>query len=71
MVDYCGRYRGKESFRDKLLGLMDKAIKAKPGGTHKKTSHAGAAVRAHNEIEAERILGVVGARWICHCCGRN
>ena len=61
MVDYCERYRGKEIFRDKLLGLMDKAIKAKPRGTHKKASHAGGAVRAHNENEAERILGAVGA----------
>ena len=56
-----GWYPGKESFRDKLLGLMDKAMTAKPGGTHKRASHAGAAVRAHNEIEAERILGVVEA----------
>jgi putative transposase len=56
-----GWYLGKESFRDKLLSLMDKAMTAKPGGTHKKASHAGGAVRAHNENEAERILGVVGA----------
>ena len=52
-----GWYLGKESFRDKLRGLMDKA---RPGA-RKKASHAGGAVRAHNESEAERILGVVGA----------
>jgi hypothetical protein len=52
-----GWYLGKESFRDKLLGLMDKAR----SGARKKASHAGGAVRAHNESEAERILGVVGA----------
>lgn len=56
-----GWYLGKESFRDKLLGLMDKAMTTKSGAP-KKESHAGGAVRAHNESEAERILGVVGAR---------
>jgi hypothetical protein len=30
-------------------------------GVSKKASHSGGAVRAHNENEAERILGVVGA----------
>ncbi len=55
-----GWYLGKESFRDKLLGLVDKAKAAKLG-TRKKTSHSGGAVRAHNESEAERILGVVAA----------
>ncbi|MEO7339260.1 MAG: hypothetical protein ABI073_00120 [Luteolibacter sp.] len=55
-----GWYLGKESFRDKLLGLMDKANPAK-SGTRKKASYAGGAVRAHNENEVERILGVVGA----------
>ena len=52
-----GWYLGKESFRDKLLGLMDKAKSV----TRKKASHSGGAVRAHTENEAERILGVVGA----------
>jgi REP element-mobilizing transposase RayT len=52
-----GWYLGKESFRDKLLGLMDKA----KSGSRKKDSHAGGAVRAHNENEAERIVRVVGA----------
>jgi putative transposase len=51
-----GWYLGEESFRDKLLGLMDKA-RAKVG---KKDSLSGGAVRAHNEAEAERIIGVVG-----------
>ena len=55
-----GWYLGKESFRDKLLGLMDKA-NAEMSGTRKKASHAGGAVRAHCEYEAERILGVVSA----------
>jgi hypothetical protein len=40
---------------------LDQAMTAKPGGPRKKVSHAGGAVRAHNENEAERILGVVGA----------
>jgi len=39
---------------------MDKATTAK-SGSRKKTSHAGGAVRAHNESEAERIWGGVGA----------
>jgi hypothetical protein len=37
-----------------------KAVPAKLG-VSKKASHSGGAVRAHNENEAERILGVVGA----------
>ena len=52
-----GWYLGKESFRDKLLGLIDKA----KSGSRKKDSHAGGAIRAHNENEAERIVGAVGA----------
>lgn len=52
-----GWYLGKESFRDKLLGLMDKA----KSGSRKKDSHAGGAVREHNEKEAERIVRAVGA----------
>ena len=52
-----GWYLGEESFKDKLLGLMDKAHAKirKPG------NHAGGAVRAHNEQEAERIIATVGA----------
>lgn len=52
-----GWYLGKETFRDQLLGLMDKA---KSVG-RKKDSHSGAAVLAHHESEAERIVVVVGA----------
>lgn len=51
-----GWYLGQESFRDKLLGLMDKA----KSGVRKKDSHSGGAVRAHNEGEAERIVVAVG-----------
>jgi hypothetical protein len=52
-----GWYLGKESFNDKLLGLMDKA----KSGSRRKDSHAGGAIRAHNENEAERIVRAVGA----------
>ena len=52
-----GWFRGKESFRDKLLGLMDKGKSA----TRKKDSHAGGAVSASDENEAERIVGVISA----------
>lgn len=51
-----GWYLGQESFRDKLLGVMDKAKL----GFRKKDSHTGGAVRAYNESEAERIVGAVG-----------
>jgi putative transposase len=51
-----GWYLGKESFRDKLLGFMEKA----KSGSRKKDSHAGGAVHAHNENEAERIIRAVG-----------
>ena len=52
-----GWYLGEEGFRDKLLGLIDKV------GTKvmKRGSIAGAAVRAHGESEAERIIGLVSA----------
>ena len=52
-----GWYLGEQSFKDKLLGFMDKA-QAK---VLKKASHSGGAVRARNEMEAERIITVVGA----------
>lgn len=52
-----GWYLGQESFRDKLLGVMDRAKL----GNRKKDSHTGGAVRAYNESEAERIVGAVGA----------
>ena len=52
-----GWYLGEEGFKDKLLGLMDKAgAKISDRG-----SLAGAAVRAHDEKEAERIIRIVGA----------
>jgi len=45
------------SFEDKLLGLMDKAqAKIRTPG-----NHAGGALRAHIEKEAERIIAAVGA----------
>ena len=52
-----GWYLGEESFKDRLLGLLDgaQAKILKPG------NHAGGAVRAHNEREAERIITAVGA----------
>ena len=50
-------YLGEQGFKDKLLGLMDKAgAKISDRG-----SLAGAAVRAHDEKEAERIIRIVGA----------
>ena len=52
-----GWFLGQESFRDKLLGLMDKGKSV----IRKKDSHTGGAVRAYNENEAERIVRVVGA----------
>ena len=52
-----GWYLGEESFKDKLLGLMDKA----GAKILKRGSVAGAAVCAHDEKEAERIIRVVGA----------
>ena len=52
-----GWFLGQENFRDKLLGLMDKGKSV----IRKKDSYTGGAVRAYNENEAERIVGVVGA----------
>ena len=51
---------GEGSFKDKLLGLIDKAG-ARP---RKKGDAAGAAVRAHGESETERIIGLVGAALV-------
>ncbi len=51
-----GWYLGEETFKDKLLGLIDKA-----GATiRKRGSVTGAAMRAHGEIEAERIIRRAG-----------
>ena len=47
-----GWYLGEEGFKDKLLGLLDNTAE-KPRG---KNSHAGDAVRAHYQGEAERIV---------------
>ena len=53
-----GWYLGEKGFKDKLLGLMDKAgAKISDRG-----SLAGAALRAHDEKEAERIIRIVGAK---------
>jgi len=51
-----GWYLGEESFKDKLLNLMDQA----GARIRKKGSAAGAAVRAYDEREAQRIIRVVG-----------
>ena len=52
-----GWYLGEQGFKDKLLGLMDKAgAKIRVRG-----NLAGVAVRAHDEKEAERIIRIVGA----------
>ena len=50
-----GWYLGEEGFKDKLLGLFDKATDK----LLKKGSHAGDAVRAHDRNEAERIVSVL------------
>jgi hypothetical protein len=52
-----GWYLGEEGFKDKLLELIDKA----GAKIRKRGSVAGAAVRAHDESEAERIIRIVGA----------
>ena len=52
-----GWYLGEEGFKDKLLGLIDKA----GAKIRKRRDVAGAAVRAHGEKEAERIILIVGA----------
>jgi putative transposase len=52
-----GRYLGEVSFKDKLLALIDRA-----GAPIRKWGCvAGAAVRAHGESEAERIIRIVGS----------
>ena len=52
-----GWYLGEQGFKDKLLGLMDKA----GARIRDRGNLAGAAVRAHDEKEAERIIRIVGA----------
>ena len=47
-----GWYLGDESFRDRLLALVEKGGKA----MRKRGSHSGRAVAAHGEREAERLL---------------
>lgn len=50
-----GWYLGEEGFKDKLLGLLEKTADKLRG----KDSHAGGAVRAHHQAEAERILSIL------------
>lgn len=50
-----GWYLGDESFKNKLLELIDKAGKKLRG----KRSHSGSAVRAHDQREAERIVMIL------------
>ena len=52
-----GWYLGEEDSKDKLPGLIDKA----GAKIRKRGSVAGAAVRAHGESEAERIIWMIGA----------
>lgn len=52
-----GWYLGEVGFKDKLLGLIDKA----GAKIRKRGSVAGAAVHAHGESEAERIIQMVGS----------
>ena len=52
-----GWYLGEGGFKDKLPGLIDRA----GAKTRKRGSVAGAAVRAHGESEAERIIRIIGA----------
>lgn len=49
---------GSGGFKDKLLGLLEKA----DGKLCKKGSLAGDAIRAHHESEAERIIGALGKK---------
>ena len=50
-------YLGEQGFKDKLLGLMDKA----GARIRDRGNLARAALRAHDEKEAERIIRIVGA----------
>jgi REP element-mobilizing transposase RayT len=50
-----GWYLGEEGFKDKLLGLLDQATDK----LRRKESHAGDAVRAHHQGEAERIVSLL------------
>lgn len=52
-----GWYLGEDGFRDKLLGLLDKASDK----VSKRGSRTGGAVRAHDRREAERIVAVLSA----------
>ena len=52
-----GSYLGEKGFKDKLLGLMNKA----GARIRDRGNLARAAVRAHDEKEAERIVRIVGA----------
>jgi len=54
-----GWYLGDESFRDRLLAMVNKGGKA----IRKSGSHSGAAVAAHGEREAERLV-IAGLRQL-------
>jgi len=52
-----GWYLGEDGFKDNLLRLLGRA----GGKIRQNRSLAGGAIRAHNESEAERIIGILGA----------
>ena len=52
-----GWYLGEEEFKHKLLGMLDKTAERLRG----KQSHAGDAVRAHHQGEAERIVSILAS----------
>jgi REP element-mobilizing transposase RayT len=62
-----GWYLGDESFRDRLLALVEKGGKA----LRKKGSHSGKAVVAHGEREAERLVAAgLRALELCDAKGK-
>ena len=50
-----GWYLGEKGFKDTLLDLLDQSVDKLRG----KKSHAGDAVRAHHQGEAERIISIL------------
>jgi putative transposase len=62
-----GWYLGDETFRDQLLGLIEKGSKL----LSKKGSHATAAVKCHGEGEAERmVVGGLEAMGLANAAGK-
>lgn len=51
-----GWYLGEDGFKDKLLGLLKEAERK----LRKEGSLAGDAIRAHNQVKAEHIIGELG-----------